>query len=275
MASWHGRIRISWARIGQTLTGARAAARFGITIRLGLTLGMTLAAMLAGCGPVLRNGTPLSTILAQEGKQSSDAYRLQPGDQVDVTHILDPDYNAVTVVAPDGRISVPGIDQPVRARGLTVAELGQELDRSFQQSHVLNHPFFSINLRGFGSLQVFVGGEVQRPGYLDLSGGPRNVLQIVMAAGGFLPTARRDEVLVLRPRPDGQQEIFAVNIDKVLSGTDLTQNVPIHPLDTIVVPRSDIASLDVWVDQYIRQALPIPVSGSLTYTNNPSTSILK
>ena len=34
-----------------------------------------------------------------------------------------------------------------------------------------------------------------------------------------------------------------------------------------MVPRSDIASLDVWVDQYIRQALPLSTAASLTFTN--------
>jgi protein involved in polysaccharide export with SLBB domain len=224
--------------------------------------------MLAGCGPVLSQGTPLATVLAQESEQSAGAsYRLQAGDQIEVHHILDPDYNAIVVVAPDGQINVPGIDQPVRARGLTLAKLSETLDQLFQRGHALQHPFFSLNLRSFGSLQVFVGGEVQRPGYLEMSGGQRNVLQIVMAAGGFLPTARLDEVLVVRPLPDGKQEIFSVDMAKVLRGTDLSQNVPIHPLDTIVVPRSNIASLDVWVDQHIRQALPIPVSGSVSYQN--------
>jgi len=236
---------------------------------------VALLVALAGCGPVLQNGTPLQTVLAQENEQTAGGYRLQPGDQIEVTHILDPDYNTLVVVGPDGHISVPGIDRPVNAQGLTVGELGTELNRRFQQGHALAHPYFSLNLRSFGNLQVFVGGEVQRPGYLELSGGRRTVMQIVMAAGGFLPTARRDEVLVLRPIGDGKQEIFSVDTDKVLHGTDLAQNVPIHPLDTIVVPRSDIASFDLWIDQYIRQALPLQTNGNLTYTNNPNSAVFK
>ncbi len=202
-------------------------------------------------------------------------YRLQPGDQIEITHILDPDYNAVVVVGPDGHISVPGITQPVDAQGLTIAQLGHALDVRFAQGHTLAHPFFSLNLRSFGNLQVFVGGEVQRPGYLDLSGGKRNIMQILMAAGGFLPTARRNEVLVLRPMQDGKQEIFSVDLDKVLHGTDLAQDVAIHPLDTVFVPRSDIADFDLWIDQYIRQALPVQTNGNLTYTNNPNSAVIK
>jgi len=252
--------------VGVAVNGWAAAGRLACAAVL---------AMVAGCGPVLQNGTPLATVQEQEANLSASGYRLQPGDQIEVHHILDADYNAVVVVAPDGRVNVPGIDQPVHAQGLTIGELTQEMDRMFQKSRSLAHPFFSLNLRGFGSLQVFVGGEVQRPGYLELTGTRRNVMQVLMAAGGFLPTARTNEILVLRPMPDGKQEIFSVDMDKVLHGTDLAQNVQIAPLDTIFVPRSDIANVDLFMDQYIRLALPIPVQGNLVYQNNPSTSVIK
>jgi protein involved in polysaccharide export with SLBB domain len=253
-------------KAGIVLTGA-------LRRRIGLAAAVPLLLIVAACGPVLQNGTPLATVLDQQNNPAASVYHLQPGDQIEVHHMLDADYNAVVVVAPDGRISVPGIDQPIRAQGLTIAELGQEMDRLFQKSRSLTHPFFSLNLRSFGSLQVFVGGEVQRPGYLELTGARRNVMQVLMAAGGFLPTARTSEILVLRPLPEGKQEIFAVDMDKVLHGTDLAQNVQIDPLDTVFVPRSDIANWDLFVDQYIRLAFPIPVSGNLVYQNNPSTSI--
>lgn len=228
-----------------------------------------LAAVLAGCGPILTHGTPLAAVLQAEQAQPAGPYRLQPGDQLEVHHILDPDYSAVLTVAPDGAINVPGIKPAVAARGQTVLGLQAELNRLYQSGDVLARPFFSINLRAFGSLQVFVGGEVQRPGYLELTGGERRVLQVITSGGGFLPTARRDEVIILRTNPDGTQLIFSVDLTKALSGEDLEQNVRIRPLDVVMVPRSDVASLDVWVDQYIRQALPLSTAASLTFTNNP------
>ncbi len=165
---------------------------------------------------------------------------------------------------------MPGLKQPVLARGQSVTGLQDTLNRLYQHDEVFAHPFFSIALRAFGSLQVFVGGEVQRPGYLELTGGERRVLQVITSGGGFLPTARTHEVLILRTQPDGTQQIFSVDVSKALSGEDLAQNVRIRPLDVVMVPRSDVASLDVWVDQHIRQALPISSSASLTFTNNPA-----
>lgn len=233
-------------------------------------LGLLVAMALSACGPILTRGTPLDQVLASERAQAAGPYRLQPGDQIEVHHILDPDYSALLTIAPDGAISVPGIRQPVAARGQTVTSLQDELNRRYQAGDILAHPFFSLNLRAFGSLQVFIGGEVQRPGYLELSGGERRVLQVIASGGGFLATARTHEVIILRTQQDGSQQIFSIDLAKAISGEDLAQNVRIRPLDVVMVPRSDIASLDVWVDQHIRQALPISSAASLTFTNNPA-----
>lgn len=226
--------------------------------------------IVAGCGPVLTKGTPLETVLAEEKAAYGDAYRLQPGDQMEIHHVLDSDYSAVAVVAPDGRINVPGIPQPVLARGQTVASLSDELNRRYRQTDILKDPFFSINLRSFASLQVFIGGEVLRPGFLETTGGDRSALQVIMAAGGFANTAKASEVIILRTLPNGKGVIFSVNLEKVLDGEDLSQNVPVRPMDVVFVPKSNIASLDAWVDQFIRQALPLSTSASITLTNQSS-----
>jgi protein involved in polysaccharide export with SLBB domain len=236
-----------------------------------LMLILLLVGVLNGCGPTVRQSTPLATVLRQD-QVDAGHYRLQPGDQIEVHHIIDPDYSAVVVVAPDGRISVPGIKQPVDAGGYTIDSLAETLNRLYYQNDTLKDPFFSLNLRSFGSLQVFIGGEVQRPGYLELSGGNRSLLQVIMAGGGFLNTARRKEVVVIRTLPDGHNELFTADLANVLNGTDLSQNIRIHPLDVVYVPKSDVASLDTWVDQYIRQALPLSTSASFTLTNQNSST---
>jgi len=234
-----------------------------------------MLSLLSGCGPILERGKPLADVLAEDAPGEPSAYRLAPGDEIEVHHILDPDYSAVVIVAPDGTISVPGISARIDAAGAPLEQVSQTVNRLYKSESVLSRPFFSLLLRKSANLQVFVGGEVQRPGYLDLGGGDRNVLQVVASAGGFLPTARVNEVIILRTPAPGKSEIFSVNMRKVIRGIDLAQNVRVHPLDVVLVPRSDVASLDIWVDQYIRQALPVQGSVTATYTNNPSSALLK
>ena len=240
-------------------------------VRLPVTaLAACISASLGACGPVVKYGTPLTTVALNDRTVFSGPYKLLPGDQLEVHHVLDPDYSAVVVIAPDGRINVPGIREPVVASDLTVDGLTSRLNELYRKGDILKDPFFSLNLRSFGNLQVFIGGEVQRPGYLEMTGGNRSLLQVIVAGGGFMNTARVKEVVVVRTMPDGSSQIFTADISKVISGEDLSQNIRVHPLDMVFVPKSDVAYLDTWVDQYIRQALPLSTSASFTVTNQSS-----
>ena len=242
------------------------------TSRVVRAIAFALAGTSAACGPFVKTSTPLVTVEMNDRATFNGPYKLQPGDQLEVHHVLDPDYSALVVVAPDGRINVPGIKAPVIASDLTADELTERLNRLYRAGDILRDPFFSLNLRSFGNLQVFIGGEVQRPGYLELTGGNRSLLQVIMAGGGFMNSAREREVVVIRTLPNGANQIFTADIRKVLTGEDLSQNVQVRPLDVVYVPKSDVASLDTWVDQYIRQALPFSTSASFTLTNQSNST---
>ena len=112
-----------------------------------------------------------------------------------------------------------------------------------------------------------------RPGFLELPGAPRRIMQVLMAAGWLLPTARRHEIIVVRDGIDGGQIIFSVDLARVESGQDLAQNVIVRPQDAVLVPRSDVASFDKFIDQYVRQALPTSTSAGVFYQfNNPASA---
>jgi protein involved in polysaccharide export with SLBB domain len=222
---------------------------------------------------MLKQGTPLSEVRKDDELRAKGLYVIAPGDQIEVVHLVDTDYNAVVLVKPDGKVSLPGLPMDVTAAGRTTADLGQDIGVLYTKYAYIKRPNFSLIVRSYGAQQVFVGGEVQHPGYLEFQGGERNLMQVLMAAGGMLPTARTDEVIVVRNNVQGKRIIFSLNTDKIVSGQDLSQDMTIHPLDTILVPRSDIAQADIWVDQHIRQLLPVPGSVSGTYAFNGTNVI--
>jgi len=236
-----------------------------------MLIGVSL--LLAACGPMLKQGTPLSEVQKDDDLRSKGLYVVSPGDQIEVVHLVDTDYNAVVLVKPDGMISLPGLPMDVAAGGRSTADLANQLNGLYMKYAYIKKPNFSLIVRSYGAQQVFVGGEVQHPGYLEFQGGERNLMQVLMAAGGMLPTARTNEVLIVRNNVAGKRIIFSVNTDRIVSGEDLGQDVAIHPLDTVLVPRSDIAQADIWVDQYIRQMLPVPGSVSATYAINGASII--
>jgi len=226
---------------------------------------LSLSLLLTACGPMLKQGTPLADVQKDDELRSKGLYVISPGDQIEVVHLVDTDYNAVVLVKPDGMVSLPGLPMDVAAGGRTTADLANQLNALYMKYAYIKKPNFSLIVRSYGAQQVFVGGEVQHPGYLEFQGGERNLMQVLMAAGGMTPTARTNEVLIVRNNVAGKRIIFSVNTDKIVSGEDLSQDVSIHPLDTVLVPRSDIAQADIWVDQYIRQMLPVPGSVNATY----------
>ncbi len=233
--------------------------------QVGALSAVSLLTVLAGCGPILQQSASPAQIQQDAQRYAERGYLIQTGDQIFIRHLIDADYNVLANVAPDGRITVPGIVEPIKVGGRTVEQVHEELIRRYHEEAGIKSPSFALDLKATGSPYVYVSGEIQRPGYLDVGAQDRTVLQVLAAAGGWLPTARMQEVLIVREGADGQQLIFSVNLEKIMDGTDLSQNVMLRPMDTVLVPPSDVASLDRWVDQHIRQALPVPGQASVQY----------
>ena len=74
-------------------------------------------------------------------------------------------------------------------------------------------------------------------------------------AGGFLPTARKNEVIVVRRGANNKPFQIALNAEKAMKGVDLSQDIYLKPYDMVIVPRSNIADVDIWVDQYIGRTI--------------------
>ena len=93
--------------------------------------------------------------------------------------------------------------------------------------------------------------------WYDLIGGLMTVLPAISQAGGVKDTARTTEVIVIRRGADNKPLVIAVNLDKAIDGTDMSQDIILRPFDIVYVPKSPIANVNKWVDQYIRKNLPI------------------
>jgi polysaccharide export outer membrane protein len=188
---------------------------------------------------------------------STEPYRIQAGDELEVRFFHTPEQNVTLRVRPDGYISLPLVYE-LYVANRTVEEVRLELTERVARE--LAAPEVAVIVRNFSTYQVHVGGEVQRPGALDLTG-PRTVLQAVMEAGGFLPTASAQDVMVVRVHSDGGYEIVEADLEDVLLGEDVSGNFVLRPWDVVFVPTTPIADVNKWVDQYVRKNVPI----SLTY----------
>jgi polysaccharide biosynthesis/export protein len=154
-----------------------------------------------------------------------------PEDVLDITVWKEPEVSRVVPVRPDGRISLPLIND-VQAAGLSPEQLAAAVTEKLRE--FLNQPKVTVIVTTINSQRVFVVGEVLRAGAFPLLPG-MTVLQAISSAGGFTTFADVKNIHVVRMR-DGKQVQLPFNYREVLKGDRPEQNIDLEPGDTIVVP---------------------------------------
>ena len=112
----------------------------------------------------------------------------------------------------------------------------------------LVRPDVSFTLAEAQPMRIFVGGEVQNPGQLDMAG-DIDTLQAVIQAGGFTPGARRAEVVVVRRGPDGRPMMRTVDLLRSITDPTHADAVPLRRFDVVYVPRTTGAEAGIFVRQ--------------------------
>lgn len=189
-------------------------------------------------------------------------YLIQVGDSLDIKFFYDPELNESVLVRPDGWISLQLI-QEIRAAGLTPKQLKENLFEKYQTK--IKQPEITVLVRSFSAQKVYVDGEVFKPGLVALTG-QMTLLQSLALAGGLKDSARSDGIIVIRRSLENRPFSKVINLEKVLDGTDPTQDLLLLPADIVFVPKSPIANVNLWIDQYIRKMVPIPFGFSYSVT---------
>lgn len=222
------------------------------TLLLVLLCALTL---LNGCTPAVKNPSAIDHALMNTASNSLPEYRIQPGDQLDIKFFYNQELNEQITVRPDGRISLQLVRE-ILAAGMTPAQLNVLLIRAYGAE--LQNPEVTVIVRSFTAQRVYVDGEVNKPGLVSLVA-PMTVMQTISQAGGLKDTARLNEVIILRRATDNNLLNMVVNLENIIDGTDTHQDIVLHSSDIIYVPKSHIANLNQWVDQYIRKNIPLPI----------------
>jgi len=195
----------------------------------------------------------------QRWVETDPIYRLLPGDQLNVFVYSAPELNQVLIVGPDGRVTMP-LARPVMAANLSIEELEQRLRNAL--STQLVDPELELSPLAFGSQRIFVGGEVGQAGIYELPG-QIGALEAVLMAGGFTATAKAKKIILVRRHPSGAPMLKEINLSAILRKGAANDMLPLQRGDVIYVPRSTIGNVNLFMQQYIRDALPITFG--LTY----------
>jgi len=218
---------------------------------------MAVSALAFGCTsqPITSPDFPTQNWQSYSGQD--DPYILWTGDTLDVNVATAPELSRQDlIIGPDGRISMPLIGT-VQAAGRSADQVQATLMNAM--STQLLDPRLTVSATAFGSQRVFVGGEVGTPGIIDLPGqiGP---LQAIIAAGGFTPTADAKQVLLMRRIPGGEVKSAVFDIRSGMLDPAAATWGPLQRFDVVYVSPTWIAKENQFVQQYIRNALPVNFS---------------
>ena len=159
-------------------------------------------------------------------------------------------------IGPDGRFRMP-YTAPVQASARTVEQVRASVITAMASE--LNDPDIDVLIASTASQRVFVGGDVANPGLFDLPG-QIDPLQAIIMAGGVTDAGRANQVLVLRRMPGGEVKSALFDVKAGLNDPSLAGWTPLRRFDVVYVSRKPIADQNVFVRQYIRDALPIEFS---------------
>lgn len=162
-------------------------------------------------------------------------YVIGPGDVLEIYVRNNPDLTVTVPVRPDGRISIPLV-QEVEAAGKTPKELGKDLEEAL--SKYIRNPIVTVIVTKFvGSFseQVRVVGQATKPQALPYRRG-MTVLDVLIEVGGLTKFADGNDAKIVR-EVNGHKVSFPVHLEDLLEG-DTKANVPMRPGDILIIPES-------------------------------------
>jgi len=151
----------------------------------------------------------------------------------DTLHIAvwkEPDLSATLPVRPDGKISLPLLND-VPAAGLTPMQLAASITEKLKK--YIADPRVTVVVTAMNSRRIFVTGEVVHSGAIPLL--PNMTLLQALSSAGFTQFANVKGIYLLRTE-NGRQVKLPFNYKEVVKGNHPEQNIMLKPGDTVVVP---------------------------------------
>jgi polysaccharide export outer membrane protein len=190
--------------------------------------GSTAAPVPTRAGATAASNVPVT---AAPGVNIPSQYVIGADDVLSVVFWRDKELSSDVTVRPDGKISLPLIND-VQAVGLTPAQLRDVI--ADEAKKYVEDPNVTVVVKSINSRKVFITGEVKKPGPFPLTG-PTSVLQLISIAGGLADYAKPEKISIVRVE-GGKTVSYKFNYKEVLEGKKLAQNIELKPGDTIIVP---------------------------------------
>ncbi len=158
-------------------------------------------------------------------------YVIGADDVMSVVFWRDKELSADVTVRPDGKISLPLLNE-IQAAGLTPAQLKDRIAEEARK--YVEDPTVTVEVKTINSRKVYITGEIRKPGTYPITG-TTTVLQLISIAGGLGDYAKGEKITIVRYE-SGKMTSFRFNYKEVLNQQKLAQNIELKPGDTVLVP---------------------------------------
>jgi polysaccharide export outer membrane protein len=195
-----------------------------------LGLGLAAATVLASCAS---HGAAPPAASAQADENT---YLIGPGDSLQIFVWRNPDLSTTVPVRPDGRISIPLVED-IESAGKTPTQLARDIESKLKK--FVTDPVVTVivsNFVGPYSQQVRVVGEASEPKAVPYRQ-KMTALDAMIATGGLTPYAAGDRATLVRT-VNGHQQSYNLRLGDLLKDGDMSANVPLEPGDVIIIPQS-------------------------------------
>jgi len=167
---------------------------------------------------------------AASTSQAGPEYVIGPEDALHIAVWREADLTASLPVRPDGKISLPLLDD-VQAAGLTPKQLADSITEKLKK--FLADPRVTVVVTQINSKRIYLVGEVLHVGATPML--PNMTVLQALSSAGLNQFANTKRIYVLRTQ-NGKQQKLPVNYRKLVKGEQIEQNYLLQPGDTIVVP---------------------------------------
>jgi polysaccharide export outer membrane protein len=192
-------------------------------------LAMAVAAALSGCGTASYPPAPV------QAATPDYRYLIGPLDTVNVIVWRNPELSMVVPVRPDGRITMPLVED-VQALGRSPSALARDVEKAL--SKYIRDPVVSVIVTSFQgpySEQVRIIGEAAKPQSLPYRQS-MTILDVMIQAGGLTDFAAGNRAVLVRGSEGGKQ--YSVRLADLIKRGDISANVDVKPGDVIIIPQS-------------------------------------
>ena len=166
----------------------------------------------------------------------TNEYIIGPGDMIQIFVWHNPDLSASVPVRPDGKVSIPLVED-IPSAGKTPTQLAREIEDRLRK--FVQEPTVTVIMNGFVGLpsqQIRVVGQATQPKAVPYRTN-MSVLDAMIEVGGLTTFAAGNRARLVRI-VNGEQVNTIVRLRDLLESGDLTANIPLEPGDIILIPQT-------------------------------------